>query len=449
MHEVESASDHYRVKKEENRRLVHPLYRQSPSYGTTPAFEDDFKDGHQQQQAYSSRCRAIMKPIFWINTRILQRCFCSDGILKFLVCICYGIIAPCFKNHVEKKRYSTITIILMLLQWSSFMSYIYFVNTYWNDEKYGPTMPTVVKFIQMGLIASCAFNLTLGAWFLYSKSANFTRHDGGGISIIPQVRFSLPGNPNLDLPLKPKDWLFTNIFLLVGFMFSSVVIFIDFEYNTFYDFPGMHNFVARISPIRRMHYHLSVTTEFFGFYATVCTICVYHALTRDLIHHIDVTEEYILTTAKDRDDFQAAIDTLLMYDKKLMQTIKWWFAVHTFFFTYLIVAIFVEWFQVFEDDIMKMKNPCQLILAQMSGSFFIAFKFAFPFLSASRVTARYTKFYYRIARRCMIPNLPRLSILHDNSGITLIGVRITTKLAVLAFLCSFLGALKFITGWKE
>ena len=98
---------------------------------------------------------------------------------------------------------------------------------------------------------------------------------------------------------------------------------------------------------------------------------------------------------------------------------------------------------------MKMKDPYELILAQISGSFFIAFKFAFPFLSASRVTARYTKFYYRIARSCMIPNLPRLSILHDNSGIKLIGVRITTKLAVLAFMCSFLGALKFITGWKE
>ena len=317
MYEVESGPDRYRGKKEEDRRLIHPFHRQSPSYCSTPSLADHFKDG-DEQQAYSTRSDAILKPVVWINTRIFRGFFCSDAILKFLVCICYGIIAPCFKNHAKKKRYSTITISIMILQWSSFISYIYFVNTYWNNEKYGPTMPTVVKFIQMGLIASCAFNLTLGAWFLYSKSANFTRCDGGGISVIPQVNFSLPGNTNLDVPLKPKDWLFTNIFLVVGFILSSVVIFIDFEYNTFYDFPGMHNFVARISPIRRMHYHLSVTTEFFGFYATVCTICVYHALTRDLIRHIDVVEEYVLTTAKDRDDFQAAIDTLLMYENKLM-----------------------------------------------------------------------------------------------------------------------------------
>ena len=454
MQAVKEQSQGFRSSKDEDKRAILPFHRQSrPAlHNSISSSKEDFLDDTEHHTAYSAHDVDITRPMMiGINSHFLKQCFCSDVILKFLVCVCYGILPSFFKNHTKKRRCSFITIFLTLLQWITLMSYTYFINTYWNDKKYGPIMPREAKFIKMGLVASCAFNLTLGAWFLYSKSTYFTKRREDGIALVPQVKFSLPGtgDQSKDVPLTPKDWFLTNVFLLFGFIFSSVVIFVDFQYNIFLDCSHMHDFVTKLSQLRKLHYHISVSMEFFGFYATVCTICIYHALTRDLIRHIDATEEYILTTAKDRDDFQAAIDTLQKYDETLMQTIKWWFAVHTLFFTLLIVAIIVEWLKAFEVDILKKENLYHFIFAQISGSFFIAFKFAFPFLSASCVTSRYTKFYCRIARRCMIQNLPRLSILHDNSGVKLIGVRITTKLAVLAFMCSFLGALKFITGWKD
>ena len=381
---------------------------------------------------------------------VLAGIFCSGLILKFFTCACFGILPWNFKRHTKKQNYAYITVFLSIMHWSCFLSYVYFVSTYWSKSEYNCEMPSTVKVIQIGLVASGAFNLVIFAWFLYSGKNDFSDDNCQNFNLIPQIQYNLTMNEGSDHPgLSKSDWLITNVFLVVGFCCSSFVIFVDFSYNIFYSFSGIHSFLSLLSPWQKLHYHISVSTEFFGFFSTACAICVFHLITVDLIQHIDHTENYILHTAKDRDDFQRAHNQLLQYGRNLLQSIRWWFNIHTMFFFFLVTAMTFEWLQFLERKGNERADRYKLMLSQISGSLFIAYKFAFPFLSAGRVTARYSAFYYAIARWSRIPYLPKIALMSERSGIKVIGIRITTNIAIIAFLCSFLGALKLVTGWKE
>ena len=72
----------------------------------------------------------------------------------------------------------------------------------------------------------------------------------------------------------------------------------------------------------------------------------------------------------------------------------------------------------------------------------VAFKFAFPFISASCVTSRVTAFYFNIARKRKIQGVPDVLILSNNSGFKLYGLHINSTIAVLAFISSFASLLK-------
>ena len=415
-------------------------------------FDNEFKkqrDSQQQLKNLPDKSRILQHSGRQHRFRLLRALLYTDATLIFFTSLCYGIFPCGFRRHSYKCKYLFISIALATMHWFCFASYVYFICVYWSDSRYGVEMPLETKTIMIGLLASAACTYSLATVYFYSSKNNFTcgNQENPKFSIFPRFEFRLPGKSNGDLNIGPteNDWFHTNIFLFLGFFSSSWVIFVDFHYNAFFDFVNNHGFLGTLSSVEKLHYHLSVSTGFFGFYATACTVCIYHIITRNLIRHIEKTEDFILNEAKDRADFQEALAALQSYGKKLLQSLKWWFNVHTLFFFFLVSAMIFGWIKIFEKADQNTTYFNKLLLSQIGGSTYIAFKFSFPFLSASQITTRYNVFYYRIARNCKIVNLPELSILHSDSGIKMFGIRITSNFAVTALFLSFLGALKIIT----
>ena len=133
----------------------------------------------------------------------------------------------------------------------------------------------------------------------------FNISNGSGWTIIRHIKFGLPrilGN-EIRIGSNKKHWFLTNMFLLFGFSSALFRGISDFALNMYYGFLGIHDFLKSVSGPRKIQYYLAVSTSFYGYGATVCSCCIFHAITRDLIRHIDNTENAILVRAKTRDDF--------------------------------------------------------------------------------------------------------------------------------------------------
>ncbi|XP_065064470.1 uncharacterized protein LOC135690747 [Rhopilema esculentum] len=107
-----------------------------------------------------------------------------------------------------------------------------------------------------------------------------------------------------------------------------------------------------------------------------------------------------------------------------------------------------EWINVIKSTEEKHIENYNIWFAQLTGSCLISYKFAFPFISASRVTARFNIFYYNVARLTKVSDIPDLAVLREHSGFKLFGFRITTNVAMVAIFSSFIGALKFIADFS-
>ena len=101
-------------------------------------------------------------------------------------------------------------------------------------------------------------------------------------------------------------------------------------------------------------------------------------------------------------------------------------------------AVLCKWPKLIAHKTTDQKHVCDLLVTQIAGSLMIASKFAFTFISASRVTSKFTTFYCNIARTCKIQGIPYLLILSSNSGFKLYGVQISTTTAILAIVPSLI-----------
>ena len=166
-------------------------------------------------------------------------------------------------------------------------------------------------------------------------------------------------------------------------------------------------------------------------------------ITRDLIRHIEYTENLILVQARNKDDFYYYHQNLHDYTQRMIGSCKHWFAIHNLFFVTLVIIMICEWFQLMKQDKMKkILRLYDLLITYISGSLMIAFTFAFPLISASLVTSKFNKFYFNLSMKCKIDGISDLCVLSRNSGFKVHGVRINTTTAILTLFSSFAGLLK-------
>ena len=353
-------------------------------------------------------------------------------------------------RHHTKRHHMYLSAILLILQWFSISMYIYCIKTYWTSGG-GPRIPRDTMVVMVALNTSTAVSFTLSVIYFYQSSNNFKSHlDNRAISsfnLVPNIRLGIQGK-NAPASLSPEDWLLVNVLLAVGLIAIAGVFIGAFAFNAFMNFYGIHNFTANIRGPQSDLYLLAVAVVYWGFCATVCTCCIFHVSTRSIINNVELIERLMLSPTLSRHDFFEYHEALLQYSEKMMRSLRYWFAAHNIFFVFLILATVFEWINVIKSTEEKHIENYNIWFAQLTGSCLISYKFAFPFISASRVTARFNLFYYNVARLTKVCDIPDLAVLREHSGFKLFGFRITTSVAMVAIFSSFIGALKFIADFS-
>ena len=390
----------------------------------------------------------------------------TDKIVKFFVCVFYGII-PCLFTDRKTKWYSFfLPLSFVLLQWYSVIGYIYCAEMFWIDSNgYSavsyqnattnntkarniatlPEIPLETLLLLLGLAISGAITVTMAVVYFYTKRNNFSGNKNSEFNVIPKISTNTSDDteeiqPVHDLP--EREWLVTNILLILGMLNIVFVLATDFATDTLFDFNGIRAFLKTATPPNQAIYILAVTGLFWGFGGTVCACCIFHIMSRNIIMFISYVEQLVIETAMCRDEFFKLHEHLVVYTEKMINKFKYWFAIHNSMFVILVAIMIFEWIRFMRHS----KYAHNYILSQVAGTMLICYKFAFPFFSASRVTVGFKGFYVRTFRRNQIKDVPELLLLQNQFGFTLFGLRITPSIALLVFLSSFLGILKFISG---
>ena len=239
-----------------------------------------------------------------------------------------------------------------------------------------------------------------------------------------------------------QDWFLTNLFLLLGLCSVAFLTSLNIAFDTFYGMHGIRNFLHKLPWLKQLQFYVATWTTIFGSLASCVTCCIFYAITRDLVRHIEYTEKAILERARNKYDFHSFHRSLHQYTKNVIASCRQWFAVHSFFFIVLVFALIAEWLKLGKHRKVEEKYFYYLLITQIAGSLMVAFKFAFPFIAASRVTSKFSTFYYNIAMNCQIDGLPDLFIFSRKSGFKLYGFRVNTAAAIMMFLSCFSGLLK-------
>ena len=376
--------------------------------------------------------------------------FASDAILKLFTVMFFGILPCGFKNHTKKLSYSWLSLILVLLHWYFFVNYVHFAVAYGTSEDQPKNARISMEEAMLSSIdgAAKAVTYTLAMYYFYRNKNNFSKgNNHQGWSVIPKIPLDLAMAVKNKKQAGPsrKDWFLANVFLLIGFCPLAIKESISFKFNSSNNFGRV---VGKLSWQRQLQYFPIGLTYLFAAGATIVSCCILFVITRDLIRHIEDTENAILVRARNRDDFYRYHQSLHEYTDKMTSSCKHWFTIHNLFFIALIFAFVFEWFKAIKrgkgESFLKTSVPCQQVLftSAIVSSLTITFIFAFPFISASQVTSRFSKFYFNLTVKCKIEGIPELTMLSMNSGFKVYGFRINTSIAILTFISSFAGLFK-------
>ena len=449
---------------------------------------------------FSGDCRSDTPMLEQSRNRSMVSIWRSDKFMKFFICLLYGIFPGMLKTNERRICYLIPTILIVLLQWFAVFMYAYCINNFWtgNDKSLehkgkdecinfidaaNGNIPPETAILLMGLVISGAITVSIGAVYFHRRGNIFSRPSYAKFELLPQIQIR---NENEDWENIPKDWLSTNVLVGIGLLVMAFTIFTDQKYNTFYDFIGIHDFLNNTDmtskgpcpqpPIalnsskpsdqsqktatsgQRIMYYIALAMLFWGFGATICACCLFHAMANCIESRIKYTQEMILSRIRSRDEFFFYNKELHYYKDEMISKFKLWFASHNVMFVILLAAMIYEWVMLFRDTgstkkLDKSTSKCRssycinkLLMAQLSGTLLICYKFAFPILSASKVTSCFRNFYMNIALSNKVRDLDviELMALSKNSGFELYYIRVTPQLAVAIFISCFIGILRFV-----
>ena len=386
----------------------------------------------------------------------------TDKIIKCFVCIFYGIIPCLFAVHTRKLCSFFLPMCVLLLQWYAVAGYVYCTKMFWSQPSKrgnntdtinhdslrgpwkGPKMPLETALLLLGLVTSGAITVTMAIYYFYSKNNNFLGRRRGDFTLIPKISYEEDGDGNIDdvTSLSDKEWLVVNSLFASGITNVFFILGADFGTDTMFDFYGIRAFLDHTTVPNRAVYSISVSMLFWGFGGTVCACCIFHIMSRRLVAAVTRIQSLILSSEGNRKHFLKHHKRLIAYTEAMINKFKHWFVVHNAMFVCLVAAMLFEWFTFMKRSRFGKIN----ILAQVAGTILICYKFAFPFISASRVTVAFSDFYMNVFRSNKFDDIPELLILENHFGFTLFGWRVTTSTALLVLLSSLVGILKFASA---
>lgn len=355
----------------------------------------------------------------------------------------FGI--PCKWYNMEntwasRLPYMIASIALVLSYWCCFGYEMYIVKVYWRGEQ-KPREPTDALVVMVLLFLSGTITFTLAIYYFYNPKSKFVGHF---TKLVPKVKFQ-PDGIQQDIGPSEKDWVYTYRFFLLGTTTVAMTALGDFYFNAFFNFYGIHDFVKRLSPVGQIIDFAIIGIIYWGLIGSVVFCCIFFVVCRDIIRHIEYTEELVLQEATDFRSGRKYYECLLKYTEKLLSSLKLWFTVHTLIFAFIVFAAVTELVSSLQSSNVDFKL---ILFSQIAGSLLIAFKFSFPFAAASRVTTRFDKMIQVFNEQLHSQDFPESDSFLSyckrcEGGFKVLGIRITMSIAFATFISSFLGFLKF------
>ena len=152
----------------------------------------------------------------------------------------FGI--PCWWHRLARSWRSrlphmALSIVLTLLHWVAFGYEMYIADTYWRPRKaiqHRPRETTDTLVLMVLLFLSGATTYSLAVVYFYNLKNRFL---GLSTRLVPQVEFQPEGEQE-NIGPTGIDWIYTNIFLLVGTLDVALMLSADQNY-VFFDFCGI------------------------------------------------------------------------------------------------------------------------------------------------------------------------------------------------------------------
>ena len=184
--------------------------------------------------------------------------------------------------------------------------------------------------------------------------------------------------------LIPKNWRWINISLLIGILLVSWILFGDAYYQVIFDL--VHIKDALLTNCHRKLacnavFFILATSVYWGLYSSVAVCCVFYSVCQSMCNrlskgYLQITQctVNVRETIKLHAEIREGIT-------EMINGIKTWFIAHLLFYIVALLANIYVWWEA-----ATMFRHAYEFVAQVSGTLIVAYKFFFPFISASYVT---------------------------------------------------------------
>ena len=184
--------------------------------------------------------------------------------------------------------------------------------------------------------------------------------------------------------LTPTNWLWVNVSLYFGIALVSFVLFGDVYFQVIFDLVNIKKVMtAKCHPFLwcEIVFYILATSVYWGLYSAVAVCCIFLCVCLAICNVLTKGYKQIEGSSSDVQTVLKCYADLRKDIEKLIKGTKLWLLVHMVFNVVVIVANIYVWWEA--STIFKHSYE---YTAQIAGTLVVAFKFFFPFISASYVT---------------------------------------------------------------
>lgn len=294
------------------------------------------------------------------------------------------------------------------------------------------------------LVLSSTVSFTVMIMYFFNPRNRF-HHSSS--KLIPGFEFS-PLGEQQDVQPNKMDWLFVNLFLVFAITGLGVALYNALQVNIFFSFTDLHKFTSLISDVQRGLYYCALAVLNWAHLSSILACGAFYITCRSISRHIDFTEELLMTHATDFNSAKTIHDCLLKYAEKTSKALTLWFVIHSGLFGLVVLLTLLDVMNTIQS-LKKGPDIGKIWLSEVTASWLVSIQFAFPFLSASLVTQRFEKMYKKINRGCTkLTSFQELDAFLNyctrcKSGFHVLGIKITTSLAMMSIASVFIGLFRF------
>ena len=311
-----------------------------------------------------------------------------------------------------------------------------------RDSNHNPPFGSILLVILLALSSTVSF--TVVVMYLFNPRNRFWH---SSTKFIPGFQFAPLGTQE-DVQPNKMDWLGVNAFLAFAITGLGVALYNALQSNIFFSFTDLHKFTAEISEVQRVLYYIALAVLNWAHLSSILACGTFYISCRSIARHIDFAEKLLINDAADFDSAKKIHECLLSYTQKTSKSLTAWFAIHTVLFGLIILLTLLDVLSVIQSP-PKIQDIGKVWMSEVTASWLISIQFAFPFLSASLVTQRFERMYNAVNR-----GVTNLASSHEQdaflnyctrckSGFNVLGIRITTRHAIMSIGSVFIGLLRF------